>query len=247
MPAPLHTYRPWRLSCIAPLVGSAAFLIAAQSQSVLAKSPASSPASKPRPDFLKRAELGALRTLSGARAIRFSRYTGPEWSFGGSVGLASFSHREPNDEGAFKRVRFVGRLMLGAEAMHWPLKLQDPKDRRLRADLGFGARFAFYWGFTGDDGDDDKTLDTPLELGLEFPVAVRLFVGERIHLTPEFGLLLRYVPGSRKPDQNNDTDSNPGSGVGERLGTTNGPGFGVEFGDHAGMFVGLSLGYLFGE
>lgn len=137
--------------------------------------------------------------------------------------------------------------MLGAEAMYWPLKLQDPKEQRLRADLGFGTRFAFYWGFTGDDGDDDKTLDTPLELGLEFPIAVRLFVGSRIHVTPEFGLLLRYVPGSRKPDQNNDTDKNPGSGVGERLGTTNGPGFGVEFGDHAGMFVGLSIGYLFGD
>lgn len=204
---------------------------------------------KPAPrakSYKGRFELGALRSLSGARSIRVSHYAAPEWSVGAAFGLATFSHREPNDQGEFKRIRNVGRFMFSLEAFHWPLKLQGPKSRALRADLGLGGRLSFYWGFTGDDGDDDKTLDTPIELGLEIPLAVRLFVGSRVHLTPQFGLAMRYIPGSRKPDQNNDTDANPGSGVGERLGTTNGPGFGVEIGDHAGMFVGLSLGYLFG-
>lgn len=163
------------------------------------------------------------------------------------LGFATFGHREANEQGEFKKTRIVGRISTGIGATYWFLRPNPDKTTKLplRVDVGLGARLMMYWGFIGDDGDDDKTLDRPLEFDLEVPLAIRVWLGKRVFLTPEFGLVLRYIPGTRKPDKNNDTDANPGSGVGKRLGTTDGPGFGVEWGDHAGMFVGLGLGYRF--
>ena len=73
-----------------------------------------------------------------------------------------------------------------------------------------------------------------------------MFIGDSVAITPEFGFVARIVPGHREPDEQDNADTNPGSGAGERLGTTNGPGLGFEIGEHGGVFFGLSITYFFG-
>lgn len=189
----------------------------------------------------RRLGFGAQRTLSANNAAFFNYFVRPKLSLGWSLGVATFSHMEPNDEGEFRRVKTVGMLSTGPEVFAWPLL--GPRDRLIHADVGIGVRALLFLAFTGADGDDDPSLNIPLEVVIETPVALRVFIGHQVAITPEFGLAIRWTPGSRAPDANGDRDQNPGSGQGERLGTSNGPGLGFELGNHTGMFIGLSVTY----
>lgn len=86
-----------------------------------------------------------------------------------------------------------------------------------------------------------------MEVDLEIPAKIQLFIGKRVSINPEFGVAIRFIPGSREADQNGDSDQNPGTGIGGRLGTENGPGLGFEVGNHAGFFMGIGVGYYFGK
>jgi hypothetical protein len=195
----------------------------------------------------KRKGFGAIRTLSAANGLWGEYFVSPTLSLGLIAGVATFAHRETDENGEFKKKKIVGMLSAGPSVMVWPARLQADRAQSVYADVGVGGRALVYWGFRGDDGDDSNTLDTPLELDLEVPIALRIWFGANACITPEFGLVARWVPGSREPDQNGDFDKNPGSGVGERLGTSNGPGLGLELGNHTGLFFGLSLGYFYGR
>ena len=94
--------------------------------------------------------------------------------------------------------------------------------------------------------EQTDTLDTPLEIDIEVPASVQLFIGKRVAIVPEFGVAFRIIPGNREPDQNGEFDSNPGRGIGSQRGTTDGPGFGFDLGDHGGLFMGIGFAYFFG-
>ena len=119
------------------------------------------------------------------------------------------------------------------------------------ADFGVGGRALLYVGLTGinrNRPENATTLDIPLEIDIEIPLAAQLWIGERVAITPEFGFVARIIPGNREADQNGQADSNPGRGIAGRLGAEDGPGLGFEFGNSStGMFIGLSIGYFFGD
>jgi len=190
--------------------------------------------------------LGALRTLSGLNALYGRYYLANRVTLGLVAGVATFSHREPDDTGEFGRTRTVGAVAIGPELFFWPV--QGPRDQQVHADFGVGGRVNTYVGFLGIPREErSNTLDTPVEVDLEVGAKIQLFIGRRVAISPEFGLAVRFIPGSREPDPNGDSDLNPGTGVGSRLGTNDGPGLGFEIGNHAGFFMGLGVGYYFGK
>jgi len=190
--------------------------------------------------------LGALRTVSGLNGLVVRGYLANRLSLGWVTGVATFSHRDTNEDGEYERVRTVGHVGLGPEFHFWPV--QGDRSQQVHADVGIGVRLLAYVGFLGNlDEEEEDTLDTPLEFDLEVPIAMQLFIGPRVAIMPEFGLVLRFIPGQREPDENGEFDSNPGTGAGSRLGTTDGPGIGVELGDHAGLFLGVGVAYYFGK
>lgn len=193
-----------------------------------------------------RVALGAMRTVGGLNALMVRGYVSNRITLGWVTGVATFSHRDTDEDGDFERVRTVGRVGFGPEFFAW--LVQGDRSHQVHADVGLGARLTAYVGFLGRlEEDREETLDIPVELGLEIPVALQLFIGPRVAIIPEFGAVFRFIPGQREPDENGEFDSNPGRGAGERLGTTNGPGFGFELGDHAGLFMGIGVGYFFGK
>ena len=205
--------------------------------------------SNPAAPMKMRFGLGALRTLSGLNAIAGRLYLTDRLSLGLFTGFAVFSHKEADDDGGFDRRRSVGVWGVGTQVFYWPV--QGDRSQVVSADFGIGFRGLLYKGFNRanpeeDDGQPD-TIEEPLEIDVEVPLTTQLFVGDRVAVAPEFGVVFRYIPGNREPDQDGNSDSNPGSGVGEALGTTNGPGWGVEMGSHLGLFVGLNVSYFFGE
>jgi hypothetical protein len=184
--------------------------------------------------------------LAGINGLFLSWYAGNRWSLGLDVGVATFTHRDTDEDGEFGRVRTVGRVGVGPELFFWPV--QGERQNPLHADFGLGLRVMTFVGFLGRLPEDrPETLDSPLEIDVEVPAKIHIFIGRRVALSPEFGVVFRIIPGNREPDQNGEADANPGTGAGARLGTTDGPGFGFELGDHAGLFFGLSLGYYFGK
>lgn len=190
--------------------------------------------------------LGALRTLSGLNALYGHYYVANRLTLGLVAGVATFSHRETDDSGEFNRTRTVGAVAIGPELFFWPV--QGPRDQQVHADFGLGGRLNTYVGFLGIPRDErSNTLDTPVEIDLELGAKIQLFVGRRVSVSPEFGLAVRMIPGSREADENGDSDLNPGSGIGSRLGTEDGPGLGFEVGNHAGFFMGIGVGYYFGK
>lgn len=194
----------------------------------------------------KRVGFGAIRTLSSVNGLFVNGYLGNRIAIGMVAGVATFTHREVDDNGEFNRTRTVGRIGLGPEVFFFPV--QGDRSSQVHADFGFGARFMTFVGFLDRDEDEEgNTLDTPLEFDIELPAKISLWVGRRVAIMPEFGVAFRIVPGSREADQNGEADTNPGQGVAGQLGTENGPGFGFELGDHAGLFMGLGLGYYFGK
>ncbi len=190
--------------------------------------------------------LGAIRTVSGLNALYGRYYLANRFTLGLVAGFATFSHRETDDNGEFDRTRTVGAVAIGPELFFWPV--QGPRDQQVHADFGIGARVNTYIGFLGIPREErSNTLDTPVEVDLEIPAKIQLFVGRRVSINPEFGIAVRFIPGSREADQNGDSDQNPGTGIGSRLGTTDGPGLGFELGNHAGFFMGIGVGYYFGK
>lgn len=190
--------------------------------------------------------VGALRTVSGLNALYGRYYLANRFTLGLVAGFATFSHRETDDTGEFGRTRTVGAVAIGPEAFFWPV--QGPRSQQVHADFGIGARIVTYVGFLGIPREErSNTLDTPVEVDLEIPAKIQLFIGKRVSINPEFGVAVRIVPGSREADQNGDSDLNPGTGAGSRLGTEDGPGLGFEVGNHAGFFMGIGVGYYFGK
>jgi len=194
----------------------------------------------------KRVGFGAIRTLSSTNGLFVNGYLANRITIGAAFGVATFTHRETDDNGEFNQTRTVGRIGIGPEIFFFPM--QGDRNNQVYADFGFGARFMTFVGFLGADEDEmGNTLDTPLEFDIELPAKIGLWIGQRVAIMPEFGVAFRIVPGSREADANGEVDNNPGQGVAADLGTTNGPGFGFEFGDHAGFFMGIGLGYYFGK
>lgn len=190
--------------------------------------------------------FGAMRTVSGLNALYGRYYLGNRFTLGLGAGFATFSHRDTDDNGEFNRTRTVGAFAVGPEAFFWPV--QGKRDQQVHADFGIGVRALTYVGFLGlTEQERSETLDTPVEIDVEIPAKILLFIGPRVSVNPEFGVVIRVIPGSREPDGNGDSDQNPGTGIGERLGTSNGPGLGFEVGNHAGFFMGIGVGYWFGK
>jgi hypothetical protein len=190
--------------------------------------------------------LGALRTVSGLNGLFGRYYLGNRFTLGLNAGFATFSHRDTDDDGELTRTRTVGAFAVGPEVFFWPV--QGDRSQQVHADFGVGGRVLTYVGFLGlRDEQQSNTLDTPVEIDVEIPAAVQVFIGQRVSINPEFGFVVRIIPGSREPDRNGDFDMNPGTGIGQRLGTTSGPGLGFEVGSHAGFFMGIGVGYYFGK
>lgn len=189
--------------------------------------------------------LMGTRTISGLNGIGLRYYIVDKVSLGLTTGFATFTHKEPDENGEFTQNNTVGLFGVGPQFFFWPV--QGSRSQVVSADFGVGVRTLFYMGFTGANDDDAAdTLNDPIEIDIEIPVTTQLFIGDRVAIAPEFGLAVRIIPGSREPDENGDFDTNPGTGVGERLGTTNGPGLGFELGSTSGVFLGLNIGYYFG-
>jgi hypothetical protein len=190
--------------------------------------------------------FGAMRTVSGLNGLYGRYYLSNRLTLGLTAGVATFSHRDTDDNGEFSRTRTVGAFAVGPEVFFWPV--QGPRDQQVHADFGVGARVLTYVGFLGlSEEEQSNTLDTPVEIDIEIPAAIQVFIGPRVSINPEFGFVVRIIPGSREPDENGDFDMNPGTGIGQRLGTTSGPGLGFELGSHAGLFMGIGVGYYFGK
>lgn len=193
-----------------------------------------------------RFQLGAMRTVSGLNGLYGRYFLANRLTLGLDAGFATFSHRDTDDNGELTRTRTVGAFAVGPEVIFWPV--QGDRSQQVHADFGVGARVLTYVGFLGlPEEEQSNTLDTPVEIDVEIPAAVQVFIGPRVSINPEFGLVVRIIPGSREPDENGDFDMNPGTGIGQRLGTTSGPGVGFEMGSHAGFFMGIGVGYSFGK
>ncbi len=193
-----------------------------------------------------RVGFGAMRTLAGLNGLMLRWYAANRFTVGFNLGAATFSHGDTDENGDFERTRTVGAVGFGPEFFFWPY--QGKRSQQVHADFGVGARVSTYFGFLGRlEEEQTDTLDTPLEIDVEIPASVQLFIGKRVAIVPEFGVAFRIIPGNREPDQNGEFDSNPGRGIGSKRGTTNGPGFGFELGDHGGLFMGIGFMYFFGE
>lgn len=197
--------------------------------------------------------LGAQRTVSGLNGLFVRGYVANRWTLGMHLGVATFSHRDVDEDGEFGRIRTIGVVGLGPEVFFWPV--QGDRTQQVHADFGIGFRGTGYVGFLGRlEEERGDTLDIPVEIDLEVPAAIQLFIGRRVAILPEFGVVFRIIPGSREPDQNGEFDENPGTGIGSRLerrigaeDPQNGPGLGFELGDHAGLFMGIGVAYYFGK
>ena len=208
--------------------------------------PSTATASKKGEPMKKRVGFGAMRTLAGLNALLVRGYVTNRLTLGAVLGAATFSHRDVDENGEFGRIRTVGAVGFGPELFFWPY--QGDRGQQVHADFGIGARVTSYLGFFGRlPNERGDTLDFPVEIDVEIPVALQLFIGQRVAVLPEFGVAFRIIPGSREPDQNGATDSNPGRGVGSRRGTSDGPGLGFELGDHTGLFMGIGFAYYFGK
>ncbi|EDM76148.1 hypothetical protein PPSIR1_26848 [Plesiocystis pacifica SIR-1] len=189
--------------------------------------------------------LGGTRSLSGINALSLRYYATQKLSVGALIGVATYSHREASETGDFDQNRTVGLLGSGLQLFYWPV--QGDRSKYISADFGVGARGLVYVGFGADDIDNNPdTREAPLEFDIEVPITTHVFIGDSVAITPEFGLVARIVPGTREPDEQGASDTNPGTGAGSRLGTTDGPGLGFELGEHGGVFFGLSITYFFG-
>jgi hypothetical protein len=203
------------------------------------------PEPEPEPES-ESEEESEVAGSTAAAAASGSGMKGPidKLDIGALIGFATFSHKVPDDNGDYTQTKTFGLLGAGAHLIYWPV--QGNRDRVVYADFGFGARGVVYVGFTDQDDMNDETREQPLEIDIEIPLTTHVWIGDSVALTPEFGFVARIIPGHREPDEQDNADTNPGSGVGNRLGTTNGPGLGFEIGEHGGVFFGLSITYFFG-
>ncbi len=200
----------------------------------------------PAAPMKNRVGFGAMRTLAGLNGLFVRWYAVDRFTVGLNLGAATFSHGDTDENGEFERTRTVGAVGAGPEFFFWPY--QGDRSQQVHADFGVGARVSTYFGFLGQlDEEETDTLDSPLEIDVEIPASVQLFIGKRVAIIPEFGVAFRIIPGNREPDQNGEFDANPGRGIGEKRGTSNGPGFGFELGDHGGLFMGIGFAYFFGD
>ena len=203
-------------------------------------------AREPAADMKNRVGFGAMRTLAGLNGLWVRWYALNRFTVGFNLGAATFSHKDTDENGDFERTRTVGAVGAGPEFFFWPY--QGDRSQQVHADFGVGTRVTTYFGFLGRlEEEQTDTLDTPLEIDVEIPASVQLFIGKRVAIIPEFGVAFRIIPGNREPDQNGEFDSNPGRGIGSKRGTTDGPGFGFELGDHGGLFMGIGFAYFFGS
>ncbi len=200
----------------------------------------------PAAEMKNRVGFGAMRTLAGLNGLFVRWYAVDRFTVGLNLGAATFSHGDVDENGDFERTRTVGAMGLGPEFFYWPF--QGDRTQQVYADFGVGTRVSAYFGFLGQlEEEETDTLDTPLEIDVEIPASVQLFIGKRVAIIPEFGVAFRIIPGNREPDQNGEFDANPGRGIGAKRGTTNGPGFGFDLGDHGGLFMGIGFAYFFGD
>ncbi len=215
------------------------------SVSVAARPKKNKKARKPAAPMKNRVGLGAMRTLAGLNGLFVRWYAADRFTVGLNLGAATFSHKDTDENGDFERTRTVGAVGAGPEFFFWPY--QGDRSQQVHADFGVGARVTTYFGFLGRlEEEETDTLDTPLEIDVEVPASVQLFIGKRVAIVPEFGVAFRIIPGNREPDQNGEFDSNPGRGIASQRGTTDGPGFGFDLGDHGGLFMGIGFAYFFG-
>ncbi len=200
----------------------------------------------PAAPMKNRVGFGAMRTLAGLNGLFVRWYAADRFTAGLNLGAATFSHGDTDENGDFERTRTVGAMGVGPEFFYWPF--QGDRSQQVYADFGVGARVSAYFGFLGQlEEEETDTLDTPLEIDVEIPASIQLFIGKRVAIVPEFGVAFRIIPGNREPDQNGEFDANPGRGIGAKRGTTNGPGFGFDLGDHGGLFMGIGFAYFFGD
>ncbi len=205
-----------------------------------------SKAKRPPAPMKNRVGFGAMRTLAGLNGLMVRWYAADRFTVGLNLGAATFSHGDTDENGDFERTRTVGSVGVGPEFFFWPY--QGDRSQQVHADFGIGTRISAYFGFLGQlEEEQSDTLDTPLEIDVEIPASVQLFIGKRVAVIPEFGVAFRIIPGNREPDQNGEFDANPGRGIGSRRGTTDGPGFGFDLGDHGGLFMGIGFAYFFGD
>lgn len=206
-------------------------------------------ANKPRSPaapMKNRVGFGAMRTLAGLNGLFVRWYAVDRFTVGLNLGAATFSHGDTDENGDFERTRTVGAVGVGPEFFYWPF--QGDRSQQVYADFGVGARVSTYFGFLGQlEEEETDTLDAPLEIDVEIPASIQLFIGKRVAVIPEFGVAFRIIPGNREPDQNGEFDANPGRGIGSKRGTSNGPGFGFDLGDHGGLFMGIGFAYFFGD
>lgn len=200
----------------------------------------------PSAPMKNRMGFGAMRTLAGLNGLFVRWYAVDRFTVGLNLGAATFSHGDTDDSGDFERTRTVGAVGVGPEFFYWPF--QGDRSQQVYADFGVGARVSTYFGFLGQlEEEETDTLDAPLEIDVEIPASIQLFIGKRVAVIPEFGVAFRIIPGNREPDQNGEFDANPGRGIGAKRGTSNGPGFGFDLGDHGGLFMGIGFAYFFGD
>ncbi|MEM6289937.1 MAG: hypothetical protein AAGA54_01690 [Myxococcota bacterium] len=205
-----------------------------------------SKAKRPAAPMKNRVGFGAMRTLAGLNGLMLRWYAADRFTVGFNLGAATFSHGDTDENGDFERTRTVGAVGAGPEFFFWPY--QGDRSQQVHADFGVGARVTTYFGFLGQlEEEQSDTLDTPLEIDVEVPASIQLFIGKRVAVIPEFGVAFRIIPGNREPDQNGEFDANPGRGIGSQRGTTDGPGFGFDLGDHGGLFMGIGFAYFFGD
>jgi hypothetical protein len=194
--------------------------------------------------------IGPIRTLAGINGINARVFVVDRFSLGVSFGAGTFSYEAPSDpedpESEFE-VKTVGTVGGSVEGLYWAHKGKPAGNLPLRADFGFGGRVGV--AHLVNAVEIEGVQDNPLEIHVEIPLLVSVMLGENLALIPEFGAAFRIIPGTRKPDADGNSDSNPGlePGLSQLSNVGRGPGFSFQLGQDGlfGLFVGGGLAYYF--
>lgn len=81
----------------------------------------------------KRIGFGAIRTLSSVNGLFANGYLTNRITLGMVFGVATFTFRQPNEDGDFEQMRTVGRLGIGPEVFFYPV--QGDRSSQVHADF----------------------------------------------------------------------------------------------------------------